>query len=289
MLPIICVIGPTASGKTKYAIRLAQMLDGEIISGDSMQIYKGMDIGTAKPTPEETEGVPHHLIDVCDIHQPYSVSEFVHQASEAILDISSRGKTPIVAGGTGLYIDTLINGISLSETPSDPGLRKELFDFAEKNGALELHRRLEKIDPASALAIHPNNVKRVVRAIEIFKTTGKTKSQLDEQSRGNKKYDARVVILMPRSREEMYSRIDRRVDEMFCLGLETEVRELCSQGLREAPTASQAIGYKEFYPYFDGECDLSTVRENICLNTRHYAKRQLTWFARMEKNEIIEV
>lgn len=290
MIPIICIIGPTASGKTEYAVRLARELGGEIVSGDSMQVYRGMDIGTAKPAVEERQGIPHHLVDICHISEPFSVSDFTDLASEAIADISSRSKLPIVVGGTGLYIDTLVNGISLSESPSDPALRSELFALAEEKGAEELHRVLASVDPEAAAAIHPNNLKRVVRAIEIYRTTGMTKSELDRRSRlGEKKYDARVIMLMPRSRDEMYARIDRRVDKMLEAGLEREVSALCEEGLRNAPTASQAIGYKEFYPYFDGECDLDTVKENICLNTRHYAKRQLTWFARTEKNEIIEV
>lgn len=289
-IPLIAVIGPTASGKTEYACSLALEKSGEIVSGDSMQIYRGMNIGTAKPTKEEMAKIPHHLIDVADITDTFSVSKYVSLAEKAIEEIVSRGNIPIVAGGTGLYIDTLINGIKLSENESDPALRKRLFDYAQEHGAHALHEKLENIDPDAALAIHENNIKRVVRALEIFETTGKTKTELDRESRrAESRYDTFVIMLMPKDRESMNARIDRRVSEMFSLGLEREVRELCGKGLRDTVTASQAIGYKEFYPYFDGECDLDRVKENICLDTRHYAKRQLTWFAGMKKDKVIEV
>ncbi len=287
--PLIVVIGPTASGKSEYAVRLAHEVGGEIISGDSMQIYRGMDIGTAKPTADEMGGIPHHLIDIADISTPYSVSDFVVHAGEAVNKVLARGRIPIVAGGTGLYIDTLIRGIALSGAEADEALRRELFAYAEEQGNEALHKRLAEVGPESAAAIHPNNVKRVVRAIEIFTVTGKTKSELDRESLVESEYDARVIMLLPKSREKMYSRIDKRVDAMLERGLRDEVLLLCEKGLRSTPTASAAIGYKEFYPYFDGECGMGTVRDNICLNTRHYAKRQLTWFSGMKKDEIIEV
>ena len=287
-IPLLVVVGPTASGKSKLAIEKALELGGEIISGDSMQIYKGMNIGTAKPFPDEMCGVPHHLIDVADITEPFSAARFVELASSAIADISARGKYPIIAGGTGLYIDTLISGTELSATADDPVLREQLFKEAEENGAEALHRRLAAVDPISADAIHPNNIKRVVRALEIYLKTGKTKSELDRKSRENESiYAPKVIYICPKERETIYERIDRRVDVMFEQGLEKEVRELVDMGLRETPTASQAIGYKEFYPYFDGIIDIDTVRENICLNTRHYAKRQLTWFNRKTVDEVV--
>lgn len=289
-IPVIVVVGPTASGKSEYAINSAIKLGGEIISGDSMQIYRKMDIGTAKPSFEEMRGIPHHLIDVADITEPFSAARFVELASAAIDDIVSRGKIPIIAGGTGLYIDTLISGISLSATEDDPILRESLFKEAEELGAEALHERLKKVDPESAESIHPNNVKRVVRALEMFIKTGMTKTELDRKSRETESiYAPHTVYITPKERETIYERIDRRVDKMFELGLSEEVEVLDKLGLRETPTASQAIGYKEFYPYFDGLCDLETVKANICLNTRHYAKRQLTWFNRKEADEIIYI
>ena len=286
-IPLLVVVGPTASGKSAYAIEKAIQLGGEIISGDSMQIYRGMNIGTAKPTAEETCGIPHHLIDIAEIDEPFSAARFVELASDAIEDIAARGKLPIIAGGTGLYIDTLISGTQLSATEDDPALRAELFRFAEENGALALHARLLEVDPESANAIHPNNIKRVARALEIYYNTGKTKTELDIQSRqADSIYAPHTVYIQPKERETIYERIDRRVDIMFELGLENEVKTLYERGLKDTPTASQAIGYKEFYPYFDKLCDLQAVKDAICLNTRHYAKRQLTWFNRRPADEI---
>ena len=289
-IPLIVVVGPTASGKSEYALNKAKELGGEIISGDSMQIYRKMDIGTAKPTIEEMGEIPHHLIDIADITEVFSAARFVELASAAIKDIASRNKIPIIAGGTGLYIDTLISGTRLSATEDDPILRAELFEFAEKNGAEALHQRLKEVDPTSAEAIHPNNVKRVARALEIYIKTGETKTEADRKSRLTESvYNPHVVYIRPKERENIYNRIDRRVDKMFELGLENEVRELYETGLENTPTASQAIGYKEFYPYFKGEIDINAVKEAICLNTRHYAKRQMTWFNRSTPNEIIEI
>lgn len=289
-IPLLVVVGPTASGKSKYAVEQAIRLGGEIISGDSMQIYRKMDIGTAKPTEEEKCGIPHHLIDIADIDEPFSAAKFVSLAESAINDIVSRGKLPIIAGGTGLYIDTLVSGTSLSATEEDEELRARLFQEAEENGAEELHSRLREIDPESAEAIHPNNIKRVVRALEIFYKTGETKTELDRRSRETESiYAPHTVYLVPEIRENIYTRIDRRVDIMFDMGLEAEARYLVENGLRDTPTASQAIGYKEFYLYFDGLCDLETVKQSICLNTRHYAKRQLTWFNRKQADEIIYI
>ncbi len=289
-IPLLVVVGPTASGKSKYAIEQAIKLGGEIISGDSMQIYRKMDIGTAKPSKEEMGGIPHHLIDIADIDEPFSAAKFVSLAERAIDDIVSRGKLPIIAGGTGLYIDTLVSGTELSATEDDSELRARLFREAEEIGAEELHKKLRDIDPESADAIHPNNIKRVVRALEIYYKTGETKSELDRKSRINEsRYAPKTVYLVPEVRDNIYTRIDKRVDIMFEMGLEREVKDLVESGLRETPTASQAIGYKEFYPYFDGEIDIDAVREAICLNTRRYAKRQLTWFNRKPADEIIYI
>ena len=289
-IPVIVVVGPTASGKSAYALNKALELEGEIISGDSMQIYRGMNIGTAKPSVEELQAVRHHLIDVADITEPFSAARFVALASDAIRDITERGKTPIIAGGTGLYIDTLISGTELSATEDDPILRERLFAQAEAEGANALHARLAEIDPESANAIHPNNVKRVVRALEMYYKTGMTKTDLDKKSRESESiYEPHTVYIIPKDRETIYERIDRRVNVMFDQGLAEEVEALVKLGLRDTPTASQAIGYKEFYPYYDGLCSIDEVKEAICLNTRHYAKRQLTWFNRKLADEVIYI
>lgn len=289
-IPLLVVVGPTASGKSAYAIKKAIELGGEIISGDSMQVYRGMDIGTAKPSVDEMCGIKHHLIDVADIDEPFSAARFVELASSAIEDVISRGKLPIIAGGTGLYIDTLVSGTQLSATEDNPELREKLFKEAEVYGVDALHEKLSQVDPEAAKAIHPNNVKRVVRALEIYYITGLTKTEQDIKSREQESiYQPHTVYIMPSERETIYDRIDRRVDLMFENGLVQEVTSLYEKGLRDTPTASQAIGYKEFYPYFDGLCDINAVQEAICLDTRHYAKRQMTWFNRKKADEIIYI
>lgn len=287
-IPVYAVVGPTASGKSAYAIRLAKELDGEVISGDSMQIYRGMDVGTAKASAEEQQGIPHHLLDVAEITEGFSAGRFMELAAEKIAEIHSRGKTPIICGGTGLYIELLLTGKQLSENTADEKLREELLQFANEHGNEALHTRLLELDPKSAEAIHPNNVKRVVRALEIALTTGSTKSEADEKSKeGENPYAPTIIRLTYGDRAKLYEKINLRVRRMFEMGLEEEVRALCEKGLRETPTASQAIGYKEFYPYFDGEIPLAQVEEDICRNTRRYAKRQETWFSRMHYDKLI--
>lgn len=287
-IPVYAVVGPTASGKSAYAIRLAKELDGEVISGDSMQIYRGMDVGTAKASAEEQQGIPHHLLDVAEITEGFSAGRFMELAAEKIAEIHSRGKTPIICGGTGLYIELLLTGKQLSENTADEKLREELLQFANEHGNEALHTRLLELDPKSAENIHPNNVKRVVRALEIALTTGSTKSEADEKSKeGENPYAPTIIRLTYGDRAKLYEKINLRVRRMFEMGLEEEVRALCEKGLRETPTASQAIGYKEFYPYFDGEIPLAQVEEDICRNTRRYAKRQETWFSRMHYDKLI--
>lgn len=281
-IPVIAVVGPTAVGKSAYAMRLAEEHGGEIISGDSMQIYRGMDIGTAKAGKEERERIPHHLVDIAEISESFSADRFLTLARDAVRDIAGRGKIPVVCGGTGLYIELLLTGQQLSDGKPDAGLRRELAAYAEEKGPEALHAILRQEDPEEAEKIHPNNVKRVIRAIEICRTSGMTKTEADRVSRADgSPYDAQIILLTCRDRETLYRRIEERVDRMFAEGLEKEVRTLCARGLPQTPTASQAIGYKEFYPYLNGEADLASVRENIVLNTRHYAKRQETWFRRM--------
>ena len=283
---ILCVVGSTASGKTSLAVELALRHGGEIVSCDSMQIYKGMDVGTATPTAAERQGIPHHLMDFVDPGDPegYSCADYVADARAAVEDILSRGKLPILCGGTGLYLDAFLRGGSFEVTDSDPALRTELCALAEREGVEALHAILRELDPESADAVHPNNVKRVARAIEICKTTGRKKSDLDRESRVPEcPYDAVVIGLHYDSRELLYDRIDRRVDIMLEEGLLEETRHLREAGIFEiCRTAAQAIGYKELFPYLDGEATLESCVEMLKMATRRYAKRQMTWFRAKE-------
>ncbi len=274
MLKIAAVVGPTASGKTALAIELAKRLCGEIISCDSMQIYRKMNIGTAKPTEAELDAVPHHMIDIADIGDNFSCAVYADMARERISDIVSRGKIPIFCGGTGLYLDTVINGTEFSKYERDEKLCEELL----KKDVAELHSELAKIDPASASVIHQNNKRRVARAIEIYMTTGMTKTEWDEKShQSDPQYDARIIGLDYKDRDILRKRIDMRVDQMISDGLVDEVKGL---SLDRDSTASQAIGYKEIISYLDGDCTLDEAIEKIKIGTHQYAKRQLTWFRR---------
>lgn len=277
---ILAIVGPTASGKTSLSVLLAQRLGGEILSCDSMQIYRGMDIGTAKPTEQEKGGIPHHLLDVVDADTPFSCAEYVREASRAIDEIWAKGKLPILCGGTGLYLDALLRGGNFEETETDPALREELFAFAAQYGNRALHDRLAEIDPESAAAIHENNVKRVVRAIEIQRTSGMTKTEADRRSRiPESPYRAAVIGLHYPDRALLYERIGLRVDQMLADGLLDETRELLLRGVFEKNgTAAQAIGYKELLGYLGGEESLPDAVERLKTATRRYAKRQLTWF-----------
>ena len=276
---IIAVVGPTASGKTALSIALAKALDGEIISCDSMQIYRGMDIGTAKPDMAERDGVPHHLIDIVDPEDSFDASDYVSAARAAVDDILSRGKTPIFCGGTGLYLDSFLRG-GFCETADSPELRAELTRRAEQIGNEAIHAELRAVDPESADAIHPNNVRRVIRALEVYYSTGVTKSELDRQSReAEPRYNAKVMAIRFADREQLYRRIDLRVDIMLEQGLLDEVRRLCDAGVFErSRTAAQAIGYKELLGYIKGDIPLEVATEDLKRATRRYAKRQLTWF-----------
>lgn len=289
-IPVIAIVGVTASGKSELALRLCEHFGGEIISGDSMQIYRGMDIGTAKPSQAEMTRVPHHLIDIADITEAFSVAVFIEKAIQAAKEIASRGKVPVVVGGTGLYIQLLLSGRLLPEMDSNEALRRELYEKAEKEGNQALHEYLSSIDPESAAAIHPNNVKRVVRALEIYLTSGITKTRQNELSmQGDSPFDYKLLYLSSPDRQLLYDRINARVDKMMADGLEDEVRSLYKKGLAETPTASQAIGYKEFFPYFEGKTDLDTVISDIKQHTRNYAKRQITFFNRMENKTVIDI
>ena len=276
---ILCVVGPTASGKTAYAIDLAKGNNGEIVSCDSMQIYTYMNIGTAKATAEERAEVPHHMIDFVDPNRDYSVADFVTDARACIAEILSRGKMPVLCGGTGLYIDSVLKSVEFLPQKRDDKLRDELWKKAEQDGAESVYEILKELDPIEADKVHYNNVKRVIRAIEICKTTGMTKTEADKLSIGKPMYNPTIYGLnMPR--EKLYERIDRRVDIMVEQGLVGEVRQLLNMGIRRDSTAMQAIGYKELVRYIDGLCDFETAIEDIKRESRRYAKRQLTWFRR---------
>ncbi len=279
-MKIIAIVGPTAVGKTALAIELAKRYNGEIISCDSMQVYKGMDIGTAKPTREEMSMVKHHLINIKEPNESFSCADYAVLAKKAIEDIVRRGKTPIFCGGTGLYLDSVIEIPSFCETAKDEEYRSYLEKHALENGNESVHSMLKEIDPESAEATHPNNVKRVIRALEIYKCTGVTKSEWDRRSKQTKPpYDATVLFLTCQDREEMYRRIDRRVDIMMAEGLMFEVRGLYEAGLLDSRyTSSGAIGYKELIPVMTGEYTIDVAVNELKLATRHYAKRQLTWF-----------
>ncbi len=278
---IIAVAGPTASGKSALALELCKRLDGELISLDSMQIYRGLDIGTAKPTKAEQAEVRHHMIDICEPTENFSAAEFAERAHKVIADVQSRGKKAVLCGGTGLYLDTVLGRLDFGEIESDEKLRGELIAFAEKNGADALHERLREIDPQAAEKIHKNNVRRVARAIEIYELTGKTKTEHDREAISDSPYESLIIGLDYDDREVLYNRINRRVDAMIEAGLEGEVRSLVSRGLLSAEsTAGQAIGYKEMLGYIAGDCSLGDTVEKIKLGTRRYAKRQLTWLRR---------
>ncbi len=278
---IIAIIGPTASGKTALATKLAQKLSGEVVSCDSMQIYRGMDIGTAKPSEDEMQLVPHHMIDIAEPSQRFSVADFVNSARECIDNILNRGKVPILAGGTGLYVDSVLFNISFPDFNEDPEFRLKMQEVLEEEGKEALYMRLLKLDPEAAEKIHPNNTRRVIRALEVCKATGKTFTQVSKEARRTPEYDA-YVLGIETDRAELYKRIDARVDVMMENGLIDEVKRLKERGIGRDTTAMQAIGYKELYDYFDGFISLDEAVEKIKQESRRYAKRQLTWFRRNE-------
>ena len=279
-MKVIAIVGPTAVGKTALAIELAKRYNGEIVSCDSMQVYKGMDIGTAKPTKEELACVKHHLIDIKNPDQEFSCADYAVLAKKAIEDIQKRGKTPIFCGGTGLYLDSVIEIPSFCETAKDEEYRAYLENYAAEHGNESVHDMLKEVDPDSAQATHHNNLKRVIRALEIFKCTGVTKTEWDRRSKETKPpYDATVLFLTCRDREEMYRRIDRRVDIMMAEGLMFEVRGLYEGGMLDKKyTSGGAIGYKELLPVFTQGLGVDVAVADLKMATRHYAKRQLTWF-----------
>lgn len=270
--PVVVIVGPTAVGKTKTGIELAKAFDGEIVSGDSVQVYRGMDIGSAKVTKEEAEGIPHHLIDICDPDDAMSVAMFQQLARAAIDDIYARGKLPIIVGGTGLYIRSILYDYEFVEQPVDEALRAELERFAEVEGREALHQRLVQLDPERAATIHPNNVRRVVRALEVA-MQGDTQTT---DSAPSEYYDFRLFVLHA-DREILYDRINQRVDAMMEAGLVEEVERLLAQGYRDTQ-AMRAIGYKEMIPFIDGKMSKEKATDLLKQHTRQFAKRQLTWF-----------
>ena len=280
-IPVLAVAGPTASGKTALAVALAKELDGEVVSADSMQVYGEMQIGTARPLEEEMEGVPHHMLGFLPPTESFSVADYVERAAACIREIHARGKLPIVAGGTGLYIRSLLRGIRFSQMPEDEALRRELEAQSEQDPVARWET-LRELDPEAAAAIHPNNRKRVIRAVEVCRVTGVPFSvQSKQAAEGDSPYRYALVCLGFHDRQKLYDRINRRVDVMMEQGLLKEAEGF----LKSHPggTAVQAIGYKELAPYFRKECPLETAVENIRRETRRYAKRQLTWFRREEE------
>ena len=277
---IICIAGPTASGKTALAVELAKALDGEVISCDSMQIYKYMDIGTAKPTREEMEGIPHHMLDVAEPWEEFSVSRYCEMADPIVQDILGRGKTAIIAGGTGLYMDALIRGNTFAPCPST-GMREKLEQKADEIGMEAMLEQLRSIDPEAAGRLHLADRKRILRALEVYYETGETITahNLKTQSLPDK-YQPVWFALEDEDRAELYGRINRRVDQMLEIGLLQEITALLERGIPEKCTAMQAIGYKEFLDALAGRCTVEEAAEQVKQSSRHYAKRQLTWFRR---------
>ncbi|NJP36277.1 tRNA (adenosine(37)-N6)-dimethylallyltransferase MiaA [Alkalicoccus luteus] len=272
---LIIIAGPTASGKTKLALKAAKAIDGEIISGDSMQIYRELDVGTAKPTQEEMEQVPHHLINVVPMCGTFTAADFQRTATDAIEDIHSRNKIPILCGGAGLYIQSLLYGYQFSSADSDPAVREKLEREADEYGGAALYKRLQQVDPAAAESVHPNNIKRVVRMLEVNTVTGGSVSTQEETERESP-YDYLICGLY-QERKVLYDRINSRVDMMAASGLLEEAEKLYDACGPEAQ-ASQAIGYKELFPYIRGEHELETCLLQLKQHTRRFAKRQLTWF-----------
>lgn len=277
---IIAVAGPTAAGKTEFAIRIAQEFNGEVVSCDSMQLYKFMDIGSAKPTPQQMAEVPHHLVDMIDPRDDFSVAKYQKLAKAAIKDILSRGKQPVICGGTGLYLESLIYDLDFAAEPDSEHAREKYYDIAEHDGPEALYSILKEKDPGSAARIHPNNIKRVVRALEAF-DNGKPIDDINTTPEKTKDYGV-ILTGITRDREDLYDRINRRVDQLMDMGLLDEVRSLVDMGLGFDDISMKGIGYKEIIGYLNGEYDLNEAVRLIKRNTRHFAKRQMTWFRRYD-------
>jgi len=278
--PLVILTGPTAVGKTKTSIALAKAINGEIISADSMQVYRGMDIGSAKIRQEETEGIPHHLIDVLEPEEEFHVVRFQKMAKEAMKEIYAKGKIPILVGGTGFYIQAILYDIDFTENEEDTAIRSELEALAQREGAEALHRLLAEVDPESAEQIHANNVKRVVRALEFYRLTGSRISEHNEEQRQKESPYNAVYFVLNDERQKLYERIEQRVDLMLEEGLVAEVEALKEKGYTRDMVSMQGLGYKEILAYLDRECTLEEAVYVLKRDTRHFAKRQLTWFKR---------
>ena len=289
-MKVICIGGPTATGKTRLSVKLCEELNGEVISCDSMQVYRGMDIGTAKASEVEMRGIVHHMLNVADPNENYSVGKYVRQAACWVDDIVRRGKLPFIVGGTGLYMDSLVRGIDFSGPPGNSDIRAKLEEIAMEQGGNALREILREFDPEAAERIHPNNVKRLIRAIEIYETTGKTVTVHDEESRLQPDaYEAIRIVLSYADRSKLYEKIDRRVDMMMDLGLVNEVKSLIDGDVSPASTSMAAIGYKEVTAYLQGRCSLEESVMEIKKSSRRYAKRQITWFKRHKDTKWIDV
>lgn len=278
---VLVITGPTATGKTRLAVMAAKAIGGEVVGADSMQIYKHMDIGTAKPMIEEMDGVPHHMIDVCSPFEDYSVSRYVEEAAKCCEDIISRGKTPIITGGTGLYIESLLSGRDFAPMGGGTEVRDKLCSEYDTIGGEAMLERLKEVDPYSGNKLHANDKKRIVRALEVYMLTGKTISQHNEETKNiPPRYRSRTIVLNFKDRDRLYDRIDSRVDIMVEMGLVQEVKSLLNMGLSETSTAMQAIGYKEIVSALKGECTMEEAIDSVKRESRRYAKRQLSWLRR---------
>ncbi|WP_201003348.1 tRNA (adenosine(37)-N6)-dimethylallyltransferase MiaA [Paenibacillus glycanilyticus] len=286
--PLLVLVGPTAVGKTQLSLDLAKAWNAEIISGDSMQVYKEMDIGTAKLPLAERQGIVHHLIDICEPDVAYSVADFQVHCREAIADISARGKLPFIVGGTGLYVESVCYGFEFNENGSDPAFRDEQQRYAEEHGAEALHARLAEVDPKSAERLHPNDQRRIIRALEIFHMSGEMMSAQLERQKKESPYEL-CILGLAMDRKVLYSRIEQRVDQMLEDGLVEEVRGLLERGVTEDSLAMQGLGYKEIVMYLRGECTLEAAVELLKRDTRRFAKRQLSWFRHMKDIEWIDM
>lgn len=286
---IVVIAGPTASGKTAAGIETAKKLSGEVISADSMQIYRFMDIGSAKPTQQEKQGIPHHMIDIVYPDEEFSVALFRSMAGEKITEIISRGNIPIIVGGTGLYINSLIYPYDFTDSSEDTGYREELSSLAIEKGNEYVHKMLKDIDPESFIRIHPNNIRRVIRALEVYKNTGKTISEYQKQSKEREKEFNTAYIGLTMDRQLLYSRINSRVDKMFEAGLIDEVKALKEMGYTKNMVSMQGIGYKEIFDYLENKYTIEETKDIIKQSSRRYAKRQLTWFRRDENIYWVEV
>lgn len=278
--PLLILTGPTAVGKTETSIRLAKAINGEIISADSMQVYRGMDIGTAKIKPEEMQGVPHYLVNELNPDEEFNVMIFKKKAKQYMEDIYRRGKIPLLVGGTGFYIQSVLYDIAFTENQEQDGFREEMESFVQKYGVEALHERLQKVDCESANQIHPNNIKRVIRALEYHHFTGQKFSTHNETERQKQSPYRFLYVVLHLPRQQLYERINRRVDVMMEEGLVEEVRQLLEQGCSKDLVSMQGLGYKELVPYLEQQCSLEEAVYRIKRDTRHFAKRQMTWFRR---------